>query len=336
MSNNQKLLIWLNVTIFLLILMIMIGGITRLTDSGLSMVTWKPIIGVIPPISHQDWVHSFEEYKAFPEYNLKNINMSLSEYKTIFFWEYLHRMIGRFFGFLFVIPFTIFLVKGYLNKELIGKLIFLFVLGGMQGFVGWYMVKSGLVDKPDVSHYRLALHLFLAFIILSFTYKLKLSLLYKKIDKVKSYDFYNRFSTVIIILLFVQIIFGAFNAGLKTVDSVSTFPFYNGMLFPISKMSIDPFWLNFFENNFGVQIIHRYLAGLIVLITGYFVLNLSKDSKRIIFESKYLISLVLYQCILGVLTLVSNATLVFALFHQILAILLIMLMVRIKHKIKYI
>ena len=108
------------------------------------------------------------------------------------------------------------------------------------------------------------------------------------------------------------------------------------MLFPISKMSIDPFWLNFFENNFGVQIIHRYLAGLIVLITGYFVLNLSKDSKRIIFESKYLISLVLYQCILGVLTLVSNAALVFALFHQILAILLVMLMVRIKHKIKYI
>ena len=336
MSNNQKLLIWFNVTIFLLILMIMIGGITRLTDSGLSMVTWKPIMGVIPPISHQDWVHSFEEYKAFPEYNLKNINMSLSEYKTIFFWEYLHRMIGRFFGFLFVIPFTIFLVKGYLNKELIGKLIFLFVLGGMQGFIGWYMVKSGLVDKPDVSHYRLALHLFLAFIILSYTYKLKLSLIYKKIDKVKSYDFYNRFSTIIIILLFVQIIFGAFNAGLKTVDSISTFPFYNGMLFPISKMSIDPFWLNFFENNFGVQIIHRYLAGLIVLITGYFVLNLNKDSKRIIFESKYLISLVLYQCILGVLTLVSNAALVFALFHQILAILLIMLMVRIKHKIKYI
>ena len=321
---------------FFLVIMIMIGGITRLTDSGLSIVTWKPITGFIPPINHEQWIESFNEYKTFPEYQLKSIDMKLSEYKFIYFWEYMHRMMGRFFGFLFIIPFSLFLIRGYLDKLLIRKLLFVFVLGGLQGFVGWYMVKSGLVNKPDVSHYRLALHLFIAFIILSYIYKLKMSLLFDKINKVKNYKFYNLLSLLIIFLLFLQIIYGAFNAGLKTSNIINTFPFYNGMFFPFSEFNLTPMWLNFFENKFGVQFIHRYLAFIIIFIIGFFTYNVNSDVKRIKLESQYIITLIVYQCILGVLTLVSSSAIIFALIHQLIAIFSILVMVRIKHKLKYI
>jgi len=332
-NNNQKIIVWLNISIFFLIVMVMIGGITRLTDSGLSIVTWKPIMGVVPPLTQNQWIDSFDNYKQFPEYGINNMNMTLSEYKYIYFWEYLHRMLGRFFGFLFLIPFSFFLIKGYLDRRLIKHLLLIFLFGGFQGFVGWYMVKSGLVNNPYISHYRLALHLFVAFIILAYIYKLKISLLFKKIHKVNNYKFYNNLVLAIIVLLFVQIIFGAFNAGLKTVSSVNTFPFYNGIIFPLSKLSLEPMWLNFFENNFGVQIIHRYLAFLIVSLIAYFAYIVNID--RIKLETKYIVSLIVYQCILGVLTLISNAALFFALIHQLFAILTILLMIRIKHKLKY-
>ena len=335
MGSKNYIIVWLNITIFFLVLMILVGGITRLTNSGLSMVDWKPITGIVPPLSHDDWIDSFEEYKEFPEYKIKNYDMDLSDYKFIYFWEYIHRMLGRFFGFLFIIPFTFFLAKGYLSKKLIYKLLFLFVLGGSQGFVGWYMVKSGLVNEPNVSHYRLSLHLFLAFLILSYTYKLKLSIIYNKLSKINNYDFINRFSSLILILLFIQVIYGAFNAGLKTVHEISTFPFYNGMVFPFSKMTLNPWWLNLLENNFSVQLIHRYLGFTIVLLIGFLVSKINFHAIRLKIETQYIISLILYQCILGVLTLVSKAVLVFALMHQLLAIITILLMIRISHKLKY-
>ncbi len=336
MNNNHKIIIWLNISIFFLVIMVMIGGITRLTESGLSMVDWKPITGIVPPLNDNQWIDSFNEYKKFPEYKQKNIDMSLSEYKYIYFWEYLHRMMGRFFVFLFLIPFSFFLIKGFLNKKIIKHLLIIFILGGLQGFIGWYMVKSGLVNNPNVSHYRLSLHLFIAFIILSYTYKIKLALVFYNIKKINNYLFYNRLSQLIVFLLFVQVVFGAFNAGLKTVNIISTFPFYNGMLFPISKMSINPFWLNFFENNYGVQLVHRYLAFIIVFLVSYFTYKINLKNSRIKLESQYVLSLILYQCIFGVLTLISNATIVFALIHQLLAVMIILVMIKINHKIKYI
>ncbi len=335
-SNNKNIIIWLNISIFFLVIMVMIGGITRLTDSGLSMVDWKPIAGILPPLNDTQWVDSFNEYKKFPEYQQKNIDMSLSEYKYIFFWEYLHRMMGRFFGFLFLIPFSFFLMFGSLNKKITRHLLLVFMLGGFQGFIGWYMVKSGLVNNPDISHYRLSLHLFIAFVILAYTYKIKLSLVFYNIREINNYIFYNKLSQFIIFLLFVQVIFGAFNAGLKTVHVISTFPFYNGMVLPISKMSLNPFWLNFFENNYGVQFVHRYLAFFIVFIISYFTYKINLKSSRIKLESQYALSLILYQCILGVLTLISNANIVFALIHQLLAVLTILVMIKINHKMKYI
>ena len=332
---ENRVIIWLNVSIGFLFLMIIIGGMTRLTDSGLSMVTWKPITGVFPPIGIEQWEESFNQYKSFPEYKIINYNISLSEYKHIYYWEYLHRLLGRMIGVLFLIPFLYFLYSSYLNKKLIKKLLIVFFMGGFQGFLGWYMVKSGLVDIPHVSHYRLAIHLSMAFFILSYIYNLKLSLIITKLSKDYNYKFYDRFISIILILLFVQIIYGAFNAGLKTVNTVNTFPFYNGLIFPFSNISLSPVWLNFFKNHYGVQFIHRFLGLIIMGLIMIFTYKSNKINNRIKLESQYLIVLVLFQCIVGILTLISNASIVFALLHQFLAILIILFTIKIKHNLKY-
>ena len=332
---ENRVIIWLNVSIGFLFLMIIIGGMTRLTDSGLSMVTWKPITGVFPPIGIEQWEESFNQYKSFPEYKIINYNISLSEYKHIYYWEYLHRLLGRMIGVLFLIPFLYFLYSSYLNKQLIKKLLIVFFIGGFQGFLGWYMVKSGLVDIPHVSHYRLAIHLSMAFFILSYIYNLKLSLIITKLSKDYNYKFYDRFISIILILLFVQIIYGAFNAGLKTVNTVNTFPFYNGLIFPFSNISLSPVWLNFFKNHYGVQFIHRFLGLIIMGLIMIFTYKSNKINNRIKLESQYLIVLILFQCIVGILTLISNASIVFALLHQFLAILIILFTIKIKHNLKY-
>jgi cytochrome c oxidase assembly protein subunit 15 len=335
MKIKNIIIIWLNVSIAFLFLIIIIGGMTRLTDSGLSMVTWKPITGVFPPIGIEQWEESFNQYKSFPEYKIINYNISLSEYKHIYYWEYLHRLLGRMIGVLFLIPFLYFLYSSYLDKKLIKKLLIVFFIGGFQGFLGWYMVKSGLVDIPHVSHYRLAIHLSMAFFILSYIYNLKLSLIITKLSKDYNYKFYDRFISIILILLFIQIIYGAFNAGLKTVNTVNTFPFYNGLIFPFSNISLSPVWLNFFKNHYGVQFIHRFLGLIIMGLIMIFTYKSNKINNRIKLESQYLIVLILFQCIVGILTLISNASIVFALLHQFLAILIILFTIKIKHNLKY-
>jgi len=238
-------------------------------------------------------------------------------------------------GLLFLIPFLYFLYKGYLKKQLIKKLLIVFFMGGFQGFLGWYMVKSGLVDIPHVSHYRLAVHLSMAFLILSYVYNLKLSLIVTKLSKDYNYKFYDRFISIILILLFIQVIYGAFNAGLKTVNTVNTFPFYNGLIPLPSNISLSSFWLIIFENHYGVQIIHRLLGFIIIGLVMFFSYKSNMSNSRIKLESKYLIVLILFQCIVGILTLISNASIVFALFHQFLAILTILFAIKIKHNLKY-
>ena len=330
MKINNKIIIWLNVGILVLFLMIIIGGMTRLTDSGLSMVTWKPVTGVFPPLGIDQWEESFNHYKSFPEYKIINYNISLSEYKYIYYWEYLHRLLGRMIGILFLIPFLYFSYKGLLSKQLIKKLLIIFFIGGFQGFFGWYMVKSGLIDIPHVSHYRLAVHLSIAFLILSY-----ISLTVTKLSKDYNFKFYERFILIILILLFVQIAYGAFNAGLKTVNTVNTFPFYNGSIIPLSNITLNPVWLIFFENHYGVQIIHRFLGLIITVLIMFFTYKSNQANNRIKLESQYLFVLILLQCIIGILTLISNASIVFALLHQFLAILIILFTIIIKHNLKY-
>jgi cytochrome c oxidase assembly protein subunit 15 len=261
--------------------------------------------------------------------------MSLDKYKTIYYWEYLHRMIGRFIGLLFFFPFIYFYYKNYLNKGLIKKLLLLLFLGMIQGFIGWYMVKSGLVDNPHVSHYRLSVHLFLAFIIIGYIYKTKLSLRYRERNKVLNFRYFNRFINIIIVMFFVQIIYGAFTAGLKAADFWNTFPLINGKIVPDNLFVMNPIYLNFIEHNKLIQFIHRYI-GLFLLFLIYIYSFQIKDLNMILnLKSRNLIVIVTCQVFLGILTLVSKAPIILASSHQILAIFLLLQLINVKYFLKY-
>ena len=329
MNANQYIIKWLNISLYFLITMIVVGGLTRLTNSGLSIVTWKPVTGVIPPITLLEWNESFVEYKKFPQFQKTTKEMNLSDYKYIYYWEYIHRLLGRLIGFLFIIPFSFFLFKGYLDKILTKKLLFIFFLGGIQGFAGWFMVKSGLVDNPYVSHFRLAMHLVLAFIILSYVYNIKLFLTNDKISEISNYKFFNILINLIVGLVFIQIIYGAFNAGLKTVETVNTFPFFNNEIIPSNILN------NFFNNHYAIQFVHRFSAIIILIFSIVFCFKINLTTNRINYLAQYLLLLVIFQCLVGILTLNAKAPLIFAISHQLLASFLILLVLKIKHHLKY-
>ena len=255
--------------------------------------------------------------------------MNLSDYKYIYYWEYIHRLLGRLIGFLFIIPFSFFLFKGYLDKILTKKLLFVFFLGGIQGFAGWLMVKSGLVDNPYVSHFRLAMHLVLAFIILSYVYNIKLFLTNDKISKISNYNFFKILINLIVGLVFIQIIYGAFNAGLKTVETVNTFPFFNNEIIPSNILN------NFFNNHYAIQFVHRFSAIIILIFSIIFCFKINLTTNRINYLAQYLLLLVIFQCLVGILTLNAKAPLIFAISHQLLASFLILLIFKIKHHLKY-
>lgn len=321
MKKNKPVIIWLFTGCFLIFIMVLVGGITRLTDSGLSMTDWHIITEVIPPLNEEQWQAAFEDYKQFPEYQKINsqYDFTLSDYKFIYFWEWFHRLLGRLLGVVFIIPFVYFWAKKMFDKETLKNCIILLFLGGFQGFLGWYMVKSGLVDIPYVSHYRLAMHLITAFITFSFTLWVALNLIYPK-QKPQFISFRNliRFSLVILI---IQIIWGAFVAGLGAGLLHNTWPMMNdGKLMHETVINEQtPVWKNFIEGKSGVQFIHRYLAyvvvGLILLIwfkakklTLTFALKKSID---------WLLILVGVQFVLGILALVYAVPLWLGVAHQI-------------------
>ena len=214
-SNNRLVSWWLTLVATMVFFMVLIGGITRLTDSGLSMVDWRPIMGVLPPMNQQEWQETFQKYQSYPEYQKINQDMDLEGFKRIFFWEYFHRLFGRLLGVVFFIPFALFVAKKQLSPSQIKKYSIAFILGGSQGLLGWYMVQSGLVSRPDVSHYRLAAHLLLALTIIGYLYWLILELKFEK----RQFTWANRntgsvMSLFFLLLLIIQILYGAFVAGL--------------------------------------------------------------------------------------------------------------------------
>lgn len=323
-QQNKPIIIWLLTGCLLIFLMVIIGGITRLTNSGLSMVDWNPIMGFIPPLNEMDWNVAFEKYKLYPEYQLVNYHFTLNEFKSIFFWEYFHRLIGRVIGMVFLIPFIYFLSKKMLPKKLFIQCLMLFGMGGLQGFIGWWMVKSGLVKDPDVSHIRLATHLITAFLTFAYTFWVALGLMYedKNIED---------FKTLRVILYFIfgatviQIIYGAFVAGLNAGFVMNTFPKMGDQWISDSVTALSPIWLNFVEGIGGVQFIHRYLAYLVVGLIVYFVIKSRKYklSVRQKNSSNILLYAVLFQFLLGVFTLILSVPVWLGVLHQLGAFLLL-------------
>ena len=315
--RNKSMSIWLLLVISMVYGMILVGGLTRLTDSGLSMVDWRPIMGTIPPITAEEWQSVFDAYRQFPEYQQINKGMSLDEFKSIFYWEYGHRVLGRLLGIVFFIPFLYFVIRGRIRGALLQKLGLAFVLGGAQGLLGWYMVKSGLVNEPRVSQYRLAAHLGLAFLLLCYLYWIFLDLMVRGRARINKISF-KGISVLLVALISLQIFYGALTAGLDAGLIYNTFPHMNGVLLPDGAMYHQPAWKNLFENPMTVQFIHRCLGWMTAaLVLFQFIKglrsHLSRSQKSI---QLALLLMTFLQFILGVGTLLMRVPLSLASLHQ--------------------
>ena len=257
-QRRRAIAFWLLAVAAMVFAMVVIGGATRLTHSGLSMVDWKPVTGWLPPLTEAEWQAVFQQYQQFPEYREVNAGMTVAEFKGIFWLEFIHRLWGRLIGVAFAVPFTVFLLKGWVDRRLAPKLVVMFVLGGLQGVLGWYMVKSGLVDRPDVSQYRLTAHLGAALLIYAYMLWVAFGLLAPEPEPAPRR--LSRFSAALAALVFVTALSGGFVAGLDAGYAYNTFPLMDGELVPEHLFAVSPLYLNFFEDVTTVQFTHRLLA----------------------------------------------------------------------------
>ena len=306
-SENFQISLWLVSLMSIILLMIIVGGLTRLTESGLSMVDWRLFMGTIPPLSHGDWLKVFEDYKQYPEYQIKNINMTLSEFKYIFWWEYGHRVLGRLIGIIFIIPFIYFALKKYFSNEELYSYSFLLFLGGAQGIIGWWMVKSGLDVNPYVSHLRLAVHLIIAQIILSLIAYLFLKRLDIGIYK-NNFSSHKTFFIFFNIIIFFTVIYGAFMAGLDAGKSFNTWPKMGDNYIPENLIFIEDRLFGFFDNSVFIHFFHRALAYLSFLTILYMCFRHFKGIENKYQKIHFLIVLflVLIQLFIGVFVVLSN------------------------------
>jgi cytochrome c oxidase assembly protein subunit 15 len=303
---------------FLVLCMVVVGGATRLTESGLSITEWAPVSGTIPPLSDADWAKEFEAYKQIPQ-GVQNSWMGIEDFKSIFWWEWAHRFLGRFLGVAFAVPFLVFLFQRRFSWKLAGPLAGLFVLGGLQGAIGWWMVSSGLSQLTSVSQYRLATHLFAASLLF-----LALIWVARRLEPVKPARSPGWPVWLLLLLLEVQIVAGAFVAGLDAGMGYNTWPLMDGALIPNGLDVIDPFWKNLFENALTVQFNHRMIAYGVVAYAGWL---LWRQAKRGGFGGAdgwlpRIAALIGLQVVLGILTLVNSVPISLALGHQALAFML--------------
>ena len=324
-KNYEKLMnIWLCSLIFLVILIIIIGGLTRLTDSGLSITKWELLKGILPPFKENQWQFYFSEYKKIPQYILINKDISLLEFKVIFYWEYVHRLLGRLIGLFFIAPFVYFLFKKVINKRYIKSFSLILFLILLQGLIGWFMVVSGLTENITVSHFRLSLHLFTAFIILSFLVWLFLISTTKK--ERSFFNNFNSFNSINIFLFFIylQIIIGAFVSGLDAGKVYQSWPLMNDSYFPNDFNLKSVFLFDSLSHHGFVQFIHRNIAYVIFINYLYIGYIIFSKKKMFLYKSYIILLLIIFlQILLGISALLSNLDILIASMHQISSIFLI-------------
>ena len=314
-KTNRAVVIWLIAVCFTIFSMVVVGGITRLTESGLSMVDWRPVIGIVPPLNQADWQEAFDAYKNYPQYQKVNSSMDLEAFKGIFYWEYGHRVLGRLIGVIFFVPFIVLLFLGKVEKPMVPKLWVGLILGGLQGLMGWYMVKSGLIDMPRVSHYRLAAHLILAMGILAYLWWLVLDL--SRVSRQPSKPLMRTLVLTLAALLSLQILYGAFVAGSRAGYGYNTFPLMNGEFIPQAAFQLVPLWLNLLDNNAMLQFLHRWLGALVLGLTFLlFVMSLRSGLPKVRHLMVALLVVVVAQFLLGVFTLLNVVPIGLASAHQ--------------------
>ena len=317
---NNQLSIWLIIMFFIISVMIIVGGLTRLTDSGLSITKWQLFSGLIPPLNQEDWIMYFNLYKQIPEFKLQNFNMTISEFKIIFWWEWAHRFLGRLIGICFLLPLIYFSFKIKFSKLL--NFYFIFFLICFQGFLGWYMVSSGLVDRVDVSHYRLSVHLVLAFLILSLIFwnYLKITVL----NNNQSFRINRFIPFCFLILIFVQIAIGAFVSGMDAGKIYNSWPLMGSTYFPNDNNISNLFKLSAFDDPSLVQFIHRNLAYVISIFYLLILFKIYRNKIYDLYRSVNLLGIIIIiQVFLGVFTILYGAQIYIASMHQLSSIFLV-------------
>jgi heme a synthase len=320
---------WLWSGIVLVSLMVLIGGITRLTGSGLSIVEWKPISGTIPPLTEAQWQQEFDAYKQFPEYQKINYGLTLDDFKGIFWWEYIHRLLGRLTGLVFLLPFGYFLYKGWVSRPLLKRLLLILLLGALQGLMGWLMVKSGLQELPHVSHYRLAAHLGLALLLIAVIVWTLLELNQKHHPQKGTLPaWYYPLAQGLVAVVFIQILLGAFVAGLKAGFSYNSFPLMGDSFFPAHFYTSPS---DLFSSGPLVQFLHRWFAFVVLALAGFFYYTLRQEegNRALKLSSGWLLLGLGLQTLLGIATLLLQVPLLLGVLHQLVAVLLVVLGVRV-------
>jgi len=315
--GTRTVAIWLFAVAALVFAMVIVGGLTRLTDSGLSITEWRPVTGAIPPLSEEAWEAELEKYRQIPEYQLQNKGMSLEAFKQIYWWEWGHRLLGRLIGVAFFVPFVALLAMGHIRRKLVPRLLLLFALGGAQGFLGWFMVQSGLTERLDVSQYRLAAHLALATLIY-------LALLWTGFEVWRDASSVEtgaakaqRGATVLLGLVFLQIVVGAFVAGTDAGYIYNSWPLMKGAWVPDGLFLEAPWWLNFFENVLTIQFTHRMVAyGLLAAALWHWFAWRRTGDRTAALSAHFVFVAVLLQAALGIWTLVAVVPLSLGAAHQ--------------------
>ena len=314
-QSRRMVIIWLCVCAVLVFTMVLLGGAVRLTGSGLSMVDWKPLMGVFPPVSEIAWTQVFTQYQQFPEYKIVNSQMNLEQFKFIYLMEYSHRNLGRLIGLAFFLPFIYFLVSRKLSPSLTPKLWLLFAMGAVQGGIGWYMVKSGLVDDPRVSQYRLVIHLITAVIIYAYMIRVLIGLLP---GLHIAWTGVRNFGLVLLGVILIMIASGGFVAGTHAGFIYNTFPLMGGVWVPAQLDALSPLWRNIFENPVTIQFVHRVLAliVLVLVLTYALILITRRRSEQDVLVGTGLLIAVVLQVCLGIFTLISGVPAVLGVAHQ--------------------
>jgi cytochrome c oxidase assembly protein subunit 15 len=315
-DNSQRAVAWwLFACCALVFLTLVVGGVTRLTHSGLSIVEWKPLVGALPPLSEAHWLELFAKYQQTPEFQKVNHDMTLDGFKFIFWWEWAHRLSGRLIGVVFFVPYVWFLARGQLRGTLAAKVFGFFILGGLQGAMGWYMVKSGLVDDPRVSQYRLAAHLGLAFLIFGLMGWTGLGLLQQR-SATPNRSFTRRLGNWLLALVFIMVLSGALVAGIRAGLAYNTFPLMNGHFMPPEIFMVEPLWLNFFTNMATVQFNHRLLAWLLMGLIPWFAWRIWREAPAARPSAVALTLWLGVQVALGIATLLLQVPVALGAAHQ--------------------
>jgi len=334
-NSNRAIAYWLFACCSMVLATLLVGGVTRLTRSGLSIVEWQPLLGVIPPLTASDWLVVFTKYQQSPEYLKVNLHMTLAEFKFIFWWEWVHRLLGRLIGMVFLVPFLWFWLRGQLSRALLPKLLGFFALGGLQGAMGWYMVQSGLVDDPHVSQYRLAAHLGLAFLIFGLMFWTALVLLgpNKRVRAAagSALRSVQLAGAALLVALLVMVLSGALVAGTHAGLIFNTFPLMGEHVVPPGLLALQPTWRNFFENQITIQFDHRMIAWLLFLAIPLYcrrAVHVAPSARNAAFA---LLAMLALQLSLGIATLLGAVPVALGAAHQVGAMLLFALLLRLNH-----